>query len=152
MDNDYKFYMSRYIKVTDSWEKEISLEDYFLGMKYMECQGLSKFGKVKNIYTETYAETDELRVFIPTKAVRGNTDLEFKFAFIGENRRDIYDRFVEWLTGYKITYWDTCRNRKVLMYLSDAVEPGDDELYGSQPYVIATFKFKNMRGQTEKKV
>lgn len=149
MDN-YKYYISRY--VNDSWEQETSLEDNFSGMKYVSCSGLSVKGKIKNIYTESYPESDSLRVYIPETIARENTDIELKFAFSGENRRDIYDQFCDFITGYKIRYWDTCRNRVLEMILIESIEPDEDFLYGSSPFVTAKFKFKNLKGQTEKKV
>lgn len=146
----YNFYMSRWIG--NAWESPINLEEYFSGLKYAECKGLSKYGKIKNIYTETYAETDELRTYIPDpdEIARENTDIEFVFVFIGENRRDIYDNFINWLSGYKIKYWDDCRNREVEIILIDAIEPSDDELVGTTPFIRGTFKFKNLKGQTSK--
>lgn len=150
MDVEYKYYMSRY--VDNSWEAETSLEDYFNGMLYLSCSGLSSKGKPKNIYTESYAETDELRVYLPDVITRENTDIEFSFAFKGENRRDIYDKFTDWVSGYKIKYWDTCRNRVAEMILQEAIETSDDEIIGSEPYITVKFKFKNIKGTTEKKV
>lgn len=144
--NEYKFFMTRLIN--NEWEKEISLEDYFNGMKYCSCTGLSTKGKPKNIYTENYAETEDLRIFLPDSVIRENTDLEFEFAFKGEGRRDMYDRFCDWITGYRIRYWDTCRERQVEMVLLEAVEPDKDYLIGSEPFMVAKFKFKNLRGST----
>lgn len=146
----YNFYMSRWIG--NAWESPVNLEDYFTGLKYLKCDGLSKYGKIKNIYTETYAETDELRIYMPgqDEIKRENTDIEFTFAFIGDDRRDIYDNFITWLSGYKIKYWDDCRNREVEMVLMDAVEPSDDELVGTTPFIRGTFTFKNLNGQTIK--
>lgn len=145
-----KFYMSRY--VNGEWEEATDIEAYFNGLHYAKCDGLSKYGEVKNIYTETYAETSELRVYLPETVARENTDVEFEFVFDGENRRDTYHSFVEWLSGKKLKYWDTLRNRELEMILIDSVEPEEDELYGSHPYIRVPFKFKNLRGQTEKKV
>lgn len=147
---DYKFYISRY--VDGSWEDGTDLESYFEGLHYLKCDGLSKYGEVKNIFTETYAETDELRVYIPPKVSRKNTDIEFEFVFEGENRRDTYHSFVDWLSGKRLKYWDTLRNRELEMILIESVEPEEDELYGSHPYILVPFTFKNLRGQTEKKV
>lgn len=144
----YKFYMSRY--VSGSWETAKSLEDEFQGLKYVKCSGLSAYGKPKNIYTESYAETDELRVFLPQKVARENTDIELELCFIGANRRDIYDSFVEYVTGCKIKFWDDCRNREAQMVLTDAIDPSDDILIGGTPYIIASFKFINCNGQTIK--
>lgn len=143
---DYKFYMSRLID--NNWESPTSLEDYFQGMKYISCKGLSDKGKIKNIYTESYAEVEDLRVYMPDEIVRENTDIEFEFGFEKENRRDVFDRFVDWISGYKIRYWDTCRNREVDMVLIDKIEVDEDLLIGSSPYIIVPFKFKNLKGST----
>lgn len=151
MSDGYKYYMSRYIKSSKSWEKEVSLEDYFKGLKYVSCDGLSAKGKVKNIYTENYAETEELRCYIPDEIARENTDIELVLAFSGTNRRDVYDQFMTWVSGYKVKFWDTCRNREVEMVLIESPEIEDDYLYGSDPYMTVTFKFKNIKGQTTKK-
>lgn len=150
MNNPYKFFMSRYIN--GEWEEDTSLEDYFNGMKYMSCSGLGTRGKTKNIYTENYAETEELRVFLPEQTVRENTDIEFEFVFTGEKRRDIYDNFCDWITGHRLRYWDNCRFRQVEMILIEEIDVDDDELYGSDPSILAKFKFKNLKGQSEKKV
>ena len=150
MSDYYKFYMSRL--VDGSWESPISIEDYFNGMKYISCKGLSDKGKIKNIYTESYAEVEDLRVYIPDEVVRENTDIEFEFGFEKTGRRDVFDSFVDWVSGYKIKYWDTCRNREVEMILIDKVEVDEDLLIGSSPYIIVPFKFKNLKGSTTKHI
>lgn len=142
--------MSRLIN--NKWETEVSIEDYFQGMKFVSCTGLSDKGKIKNIYTESYAETSELRVFIPSTITRENTEIEFSFGFQGENRRDVFDNFVEWVSGHKIRYWDTCRNREVDMVLINEISVDEDILLGTSPYIIVPFVFKNINGDTKKKV
>lgn len=146
MANECKFYMSRF--VDGDWETEISLEDYFSGMKYIRATGLDNYGKIKNIYTESYAETENLRVYIPDNVVRDNTDIEFEFGFEKENRRNTYHSFVNWVSGYKIKYRDTVRNREVQMILIDEVEIDEDILIGSSPYIVVPFKFKNLQGRS----
>lgn len=147
---DYKFYMSRWID--NAWETQVSLEDYFSGMKYVSCEGLSTKGKIKNIYTENYAEVEDLRVYMPETVVRENTDIEFVFGFEKDNRRDTFDSFVDWVSGYKIKYWDTARNREVEMVLIDKVEVDEDILIGSSPFITVNFKFKNLMGSSKKHV
>lgn len=147
---DYKFYMSRWID--NAWEEQVSLEDYFSGMKYISCEGLSTKGKIKNIYTENFAEVEDLRVYMPETVVRENTDIEFVFGFEKENRRDTFDSFVDWVSGYKIKYWDTARNRELEMVLIDKVEVDEDILIGSSPFITVNFKFKNLKGSTKKHV
>ena len=148
--SNYKFYMSRWID--NSWESGVSLEDYFSGMKYISCKGLSDKGKIKNIYSENYAEVEALRVYIPETVVRENTDIEFEFGFEKENRRDTFDSFVDWVSGHKIKYWDTARNREVEMVLIEKVEVDEDLLIGSSPYIVVPFKFKNLKGSSKKHV
>ena len=147
---DYKFYMSRWID--NAWETQVSLEDYFSGMKYISCEGLSTKGKIKNIYTENFAEVEDLRVYMPETVVRENTDIEFVFGFEKENRRDTFDSFVDWVSGYKIKYWDTARNRELEMVLIDKVDVDEDILIGSSPFITVNFKFKNLKGSTKKHV
>lgn len=147
---DYKFYMSRWID--NAWEEQVSLEDYFSGMKYISCEGLSTKGKIKNIYTENFAEVEDLRVYMPETVVRENTDIEFVFGFEKENRRDTFDSFVDWVSGYKIKYWDTARNRELEMVLIDKIEVDEDILIGSSPFITVNFKFKNLKGSTKKHV
>lgn len=141
-----KYYMSRWLG--NDWSSDISLEEYFPGLKYVSCTGLSDYGKIKNIYTETYAETEQLRVYMPSTVVRENTDIEFEFGFMGENRRNTYDDFVEWISGYRLKYWDTARYRVAEMILIDAIEVDEDLLLGSSPFIVVPFKFKNLKGST----
>ena len=95
-----KFYIARLID--NVWEEATDIEAKFDGLHYVKCDGISTYGAVKNIYTETYAETSELRVSLPETVARENTDIEFEFAFDGGNRRDTYHSFVEWLSGRKL--------------------------------------------------
>ena len=150
MSSKYKFYMSRFID--GSWESEVSLEDYFDGLVYLRAKNLSGFGKIRNIYTESFAEVEDLRLYIPETVVRENTDIEFEFGFKKANRRDTYHSFVDWITGHKIKYWDTARNREVEMILMEKIEVDDDLLKGDSPYIVVPFKFKNLKGSSKKHV
>lgn len=150
MSSKYKFYMSRFID--GSWESEVSLEDYFDGLVYLSAKNLSGFGKIRNIYSESFAEVEDLRLYIPETVVRENTDIEFEFGFKKANRRDTYHSFVDWITGHKIKYWDTARNREVEMILIEKIEVDDDLLKGDSPYIVVPFKFKNLKGSSKKHV
>lgn len=148
--NNPIFYIARFID--SSWEEATDLEKTFDGLHYSKCSGLDNYGKTKNIYTETYAETSEIRVYIPEKISRENTEIEFEFIFDGDNRRDTYHNFVEWLSGKRLKYCDTLRNRELEMILMESVEPEEDELYGSHTYIKVPFKFKNLKGETIKHI
>ena len=87
---NYNFYIQRYSrkhwnKETSQYDEEakgelIDIEARFK-CKYVKFEGLSETGKVKNIYTETYAETEELRMYIPDEVLYENTDLSLTLLF-----------------------------------------------------------------------
>lgn len=128
------------------------LEVDFIGLKYSKLMGIDKYGKIKNIYIESYPESSELRVWIPEIITRDNPEIELTLYFVGVNRRSVYHQFVQYISGSKLYYWDNCRNRKVAILLTEPVEPSDDELYGSTPYITASFKFTNLDGQSEQSI
>lgn len=143
------YYIARY--VNGVWEDYRDLETFFTSMRISQITGLSAKGKINNIYTESYPETEELRVYLPPTPNRANTDLEFTLTFGGETRRDVYDDFIGWVSGYKLKYYDTVRGRETEMVLIDAPTVDDDYLYGSCPFFTAKVKFKNLYGHTTKK-
>ena len=145
--SQYKFYMARY--ENNAWSNEQSIEDSFEGLRVATVKGLSDKGKPR-IYTETYAEIDGTDVYIPEDIKRDSTDIEIEILFMGDGYRDVYDSFVEFITGAKIKYHDTCRNRQLEMVLNDSIEVSDEMLYGGQPFVMASFKFLNLAGHTIK--
>lgn len=143
---DYNCYMKR---VDIASQPEINLEEHFVGLKYKEFSGLDSYGKIKSVYTEEFAETDELQIYQNATPIRESTDLTFTCLFVGANRRQTYHSFVDFISRGKIQYWDDIRNRKVTFILIEAIEPSDDKLYGGTPYIMASFKLKNIKGQTE---
>ena len=148
MIDNYKFYMQQYPK-NGVIQPIKDLEVDFIGLKYSKLMGIDKYGKIKNIYIESYPESSELRVWIPEIITRDNPEIELTLYFVGVNRRLVYHQFVQYISGSKLYYWDNCRNRKVAILLTEPVEPSDDKLYGSTPYITASFKFTNLDGQSE---
>lgn len=151
MIDNYKFYMQQYPK-NGVIQPIKDLEVDFIGLKYSKLMGIDKYGKIKNIYIESYPESSELRVWIPEIITRDNPEIELTLYFVGVNRRSVYHQFVQYISGSKLYYWDNCRNRKVAILLTDPVEPSDDKLYGSTPYITASFKFTNLDGQSEQSI
>lgn len=143
MVEDPHFYM-QIISNPDN-EPIRDLETFFSGMKYLYCKGLSAKGKIR-AYTETYAEKNGVRLYLPPTPTVDTVDIEFAFLFLGDNRRETFDSFYEYVKGKRVRYWDNVRNRQVEMYLSDKVDPSDDYLLGEQPYIQAVFKFTNING------
>ena len=158
----YKFYIQRYSrkhynKETSQYDKEdigelIDIEEQFK-CKYVKFEGLSETGKVKNIYTETYAETEELRVYIPDEVLYENTDLSLTLLFAPDsaNESDVQNNeraFFEYISGHKIEYHDTFRNRYVSLMLLNKPEVVGEVLYGGSRYREVKYTFKNIYGRS----
>ena len=159
---NYNFYIQKYGR--KYWDKNksqyveeakgelIDIEAQFK-CKYVKFEGLSETGKVKNIYTETYAETEELRVYIPDEVLYENTDLSLTLLFspYSENDSDVQDNeraFFEYVSGHKIEYHDTFRNRYVSLLLLNKPEVVGEVLYGGSRYREVKYTFKNIYGRS----
>ena len=129
-------------------DTEYNIENHWDGLLYKQFKGLSDYGKIKSVYTESFAETDKLNYYQASKPIRENTDLELTLVFKGDNRRATYDNFVEYISSGEIIYHDDVRNKYVNFILIEAITPSEDQLYGDIKYIIATFKLKNINGQT----
>ena len=158
----YKFYIQKYGRkywdknksqyVEESKGELIDIEAQFK-CKYVKFEGLSETGKVKNIYTETYAETEELRMYIPDEVLYENTDMSLTLLFspYSENDSDVQDNeraFFEYVSGHKIEYHDTFRNRYVSLLLLNKPEVVGEVLYGGSRYREVKYTFKNIYGRS----
>ena len=152
--SDVKFYMQKCSKqgvLVDGTKKD--LEADFEGLRYMEAKGISKVGKVKNAYTEQYADSNTLRTWHPSENNKGTTHeattIQLKLLFYGDNRRATYDAFNEYIMdGYHV-YYDSLRGKKFTFMVVEASEPSDDILKGGVPYIICTWTLQNLKGKTE---
>ena len=158
----YKFYIQKYgrkhwNKETSKYDEEakcelIDIEEQFK-FKYVKFEGLSETGKVKNIYTETYAETEEIRVYIPDEVLYENTEMSLTLLFApsSANDNDVQDNeraFFEYISGHKIEYHDTFRNRYVSLILLNKPEVVGEVLYGGSRYREVKYTFKNIYGRS----
>ena len=158
----YKFYIQRYSrkhwnKETSQYDKEdigelIDIEEQFK-CKYVKFEGLSETGKVKNIYNDRYAEIEELCMYIPDEVLYDNTDMSLTLLFspYSENDSDVQDNeraFFEYVSGHKIEYHDTFRNRYVSLLLLNKPEVVGEVLYGGSRYREVKYTFKNIYGRS----
>lgn len=146
--DDYKHYMQLYGTSDDMSQPIKDLERDFVGLKYKEATGLDAKGKPKNIYFEEYADSDEVRAYIPESICREATEVKLTFVFLGTERRKIFNDFYEYVKVGKHKYWDNVRKKMVYIVLNGEVKPSSDILIGDKPYIIATFPFKNLYGQS----
>lgn len=158
----YKFYIQKYgrehwNKDTGKYDKEakgelIDIEEKFK-CKYVKFEGLSEPGKVKNVYTETYADSEELRVYVPDEVLYEQTDISLTLLFApsSANDNDVQDNeraFFEYVSGHKIEYHDTFRNRYVSLLLINKPEVVGEVLYGGSRYREVKYTFKNLYGRS----
>ena len=158
----YKFYIQKYSR--KYWNKEegkyeeeslgslVDIEEFFK-CKYVKFEGLSENGKVKNLYSESYAETEELRIFTPDDILYENTDLALTLLFAPTSSSDIDVQdneraFFEYVSGRKIEYHDTFRNRYVSLILINKPEVVGEVLYGGSRYREVKYTFKNIYGRS----
>lgn len=146
----YKFYMQEVTQTVGGYTKigtEVDLEKDFKGLKYLKCEGLEDIGESR-IYTETYADSDKTRVFIPTDLTNEPTAIKLTLIFIGENRRSLFNSFNEYIRKGFHAYWDTARNKEIIFYVKESIKPSDDIYKGSTPYIQCTYTLTNVYGKS----
>lgn len=133
-------------QIVDSRDLEVE----FAGLRYAKCVGLHDKGEIKNIYTEEYADSDELRVYVPETIHRKNTELTFTFYFIGETRQASYEAFCNYASQGIMWYYDTKRLKKAKVILKEKLKPTEEVSKGNKPYLCADFKFINLWGECKR--
>lgn len=147
----YRFYMQKvtlgaggeYIKTGTKFD----LEANFSGLKYVKCEGLEDIGEAR-IYTETYADSDRTRVYIPTELTNEPTTVKLTLIFVGDNRRSSFNSFNEYIRNGVHAYWDTARNKELIFFVKEAIKPSEDMYKGSTPYIQCTYTLTNVFGKT----
>lgn len=162
MASVYQFFIQKYSHryyddkkatfVVEPKSSRLDVESEF-NCKYVSFKGVSETGKVKNIYTENYAETEELRTFIPKDIVYENTELTLTLLFApeGTTETDIQAnerRFFEFVSGRKVEWYDTFRKRYVTLLLLNKPEVVNEVLYGGSRYRQVKYTFKNVFGRS----
>lgn len=144
----YEFFMREVDNKGNLLGNEINLEKAFDGLKYSAIVGIDNLGAVKNIYTETYADANRVRVSIPEKVQRESTQITLVLYFVGEKRAEVFKSFCDYICNGRHRYWDTARSKYFDFYISEELTPSDELWYGSTPYFKVDVKMNNIFGQT----
>ena len=123
------------------------LEVDFEGLRYISAKGINTIGKPR-IYTETYADNDRMRVYIPKDLTNAPTTITFTFYFFGENRQKVYDAFNEYIRNGIHRYWDTARNKYFDFIVDESIEVSSENWNAGIPYLSVDYKVKNLNGKT----
>jgi hypothetical protein len=148
---DVHVYVGKYSNGFWGWT---DINNYTLGvgrtLMYRRCSGLEDFGKVKNIYTETYADSDTVRVDFPTTITREATTITLNLIIRRNPSIENGDNDVSTVVGlvsgnYPVVLWDNIRRKMSVMTLVNAVEVKEDK-YKGMKYVEIELKFNNLYG------
>lgn len=126
----------------------MDLEKDFKGMKYSSMEGIETIGAAKNIYSESYSDSDRLRVYVPTEVKHKETEITLTVYFTGKDRYKVYDEFNAYITKGFHRYRDTARNKWFAFYIKSELKPAESMWYGSTPYLKMEYKLSNIFGRT----
>lgn len=147
--NKYSFYMQecdKYGNLINPITRK-NLEDDFLGMRYSSMSGIESFGKPKNIYVETFADSNRDNVYIPNDITLESTKIVFTCYFIGDSRFDSYYDFTEYIQKGFHRYWDNARNRYFVFYSNNETKV-ESFSWQSTPYLKVQYSLTNVYGRT----
>lgn len=144
-------YIGKYSLQGWSWT---NINGYAIGtgkkVLYRKCSGLEDHGKVKNIYTETYADSGVVRTDFPDTITREATtitlDLIITRAPSVNSGGNEVSQLLSLVGGNQpVVLWDSVRQKMAVMTLVNAVEVKEDS-YKGMKYVEVELKFSNLQG------
>lgn len=160
--SQYNHYMQR---VDIANQSAINIEEYsgFSGLLYMKADGMNDVGKAKNIYTETYADSDSLRVSLPkhrynninihsvSDIANEATKITMHFLVVGDaaQRQATIRSFENYVREGIHRYWDDARNLEFDFIVQDEIKVSDEKWHGSSPYVEIAVVMHNLNGKTK---
>lgn len=124
------------------------LEQDFKGLRYSKIDGIEAIGAPKNVYSESYADSDRLRVYAPKDVKHKETTVTLTLFFVGDERFKTLDAFNGYIKGGLHRYWDTARNKWFAFYIKDELKPAEQVWYGSVPYLKMDYPLINIFGRT----
>lgn len=147
--NEHKFYVQQCDKegivVPGTLKKD--LETDFDGLRYIKLTGFESVGKVKNTYSETYADAAYPRLYVPQIPTLESTTLTLQLCFFGEQRYETKRQFHEYIYNIIFRYWDTARVGYAVCTCNETVEISEDNLLSQIPYLMCNFKLTNIFGK-----
>ena len=148
----YTHYIKR-VDITSPAQPTYDIEEHFVGLLYMRAEGMNDIGKSKNVYTETYADSDRLRVYLPNDGNYTNdaTKITMHFLVVGDeaSRRTTILSFETYVREGIHRYWDTARNLEFDFIVQDEIKVSDERWHGSNPYVEIQVVMQNLNGKTK---
>jgi len=143
---------------------ERDLEKDFGYIRYGSLSGLNSRGSQSGVYTESYAESSSLRIYLSPSAIEASTTCTLTVYCFGSSpeksvsssssllsmvsvAESCWHTFFDWLEGGLILWRDDVRNRKSLFFVKDSCEPSSDVVKGF-PYLCCSVKLVNVFGKS----
>ncbi|MBO4785923.1 MAG: hypothetical protein J5510_02545 [Prevotella sp.] len=149
--SQYNHYIQR-IDIANQSVINIEEEKSFAGLLYMRAEGMNDIGKPKDVYTEDYADSDRLRVYLPEDANYTNeaTKITMHFLVVGDaaQRQTTIKNFFNYVRVGTHRYKDDARNLEFDFIVTDELKVSDEKWHGSQPYVEIAVTMQNLNGKT----
>lgn len=151
----YEFFMQECDKVGNVLDGSVAINlEVDLKMeggtcvRYSKIDGIEALGAPKNVYSESYADADRLRVYAPTEVTHKETTVTLTLYFLGAERHKLLDAFNDYIKRGFHRYWDTARNKWFAFYVKDELKPAESMWYGATPYLRMEYKLTNIFGRT----
>ncbi len=116
---------------------------------YRKCDGLEAVGKIKNAYTETYADSGVERVDFPDEIKRDAVDVTLSVVI---DRNDAFSKnaasqFLRILSDGLTVFWDNVRRKTAVLLFTEATKPEKDTYLGMN-ILTMDIKFRNIAGES----
>lgn len=150
MTMNIKYYLKR---VDIDGQNKLSIEDDFPHIRYISMVGMNDVGDSKVVYTESYAESDRLRHYVPSDDndyTHTATEIVMSVAIFGtpSERQNAFDSFVDYITKGVHSYWDTERKRTFDFVVQKGVKISDEKWHNRTPYILVEIPLQNLNGKT----
>lgn len=143
----YRHYLQKLPQGQTTFDK-IDIEQQFQ-CRVVEMTGADAMAP-KKVYSEDYAEKDGLRVWNDTTQVYKGGDISITLRWRSDECDDIIaksDAFLEYISGQKIEYSDTFRNKYFQLICSAEPTIKAENLKSAIKYRFITYKFTNFGGK-----
>lgn len=146
MSNGYNFYMQKYPQGKDTFNQE-DIEVMY-NCWYLQFKDFAFPGEIQNIYTESFAEKDGVRTFIPSELSHAEYECKLQLLFSRATCASDSEAFYTAYCGQLCEYHDTFRNKYATLLMSKRPTVQQEQLYSDTPYQVVEFTFTNVNGIT----
>ena len=143
----YRHYVQKYKQGSTSFQK-IDIEQQFQ-CRFVEMTGTNAYS-AKNYYSEDYNDHDGVRIWVGDTPVYKGGDISITLRWRSDECGDVIaksDAFFEYISGKKLEYSDTFRNKYLELICIAEPTIKAENLKSAVKYRFITYKFTNFGGK-----